>query len=189
MGELLAPIVDRLTLRVKSAWIVRTDASGLKVLDPTSPENIEKGTMWCYVGDDKDVVFEFAPTGEGATGPWKFLSGRTGYIQADASNTFDRLFNGLAARATELGCWFHARRGLAKLKDTDCRVAYPLILIGRMFKLETLADVRRLTPEQRAALRQERCPPILQKLKAGFGPSSARASAHQSLQGWAWPRA
>ena len=84
VGDLLAPIVDRLTPRVKGAWIVRTDASGLRVLDPTSPENIEKGTMWCYVGDDKDVVFEFAPTGEGATGPWKFLSGRTGYIQADA---------------------------------------------------------------------------------------------------------
>ena len=24
--------------------------------------------MWCYVGDERDVVFRYTPTGEGATG-------------------------------------------------------------------------------------------------------------------------
>ena len=43
--------------------------------------------MWCYVGDERDVVFRYTPTGEGATGPWETL-------QADAASVFDRLFNG-----------------------------------------------------------------------------------------------
>ncbi len=66
--------------------------------------------MGCYVGDRRDVVFEYARTGKGAEGPWKFLAGRRGYIQADAASTFDRLFNGQVAHATEVGCWAHARR-------------------------------------------------------------------------------
>jgi hypothetical protein len=37
------------------------------------------GTMWCCVGDERDVVFRYRPTGEGATGPWSFLAGRHRY--------------------------------------------------------------------------------------------------------------
>jgi len=110
VGDLVEPLVERLAKRVLEAYIVRTDATGLMVLDPTSPENIRRGTLWALVGDDRDVLFRYTPTGEGATGPWEFLAGRKGYIQADASNVFDRLFNGQAASAIELGCWSHGRR-------------------------------------------------------------------------------
>ena len=103
VGALVAPLVEWLAARVLGANIVRTDATGLKVLDPQSPDHIELGSIWAYVGHDRDVVFRYTPTGEGATGPWAFLAGRTGYIQADASNVFDRLFTGAAAHAVELG--------------------------------------------------------------------------------------
>ena len=112
VADRLLPLVDVLAARVLRAYVVRTDATGLKVLAPQSAENIERGTMWCYVGDDRDVVFRYTPTGEGATGPWQFLAGRRGYIQADAAGVFDRLFNGQEASATEVGCWAHARRKL-----------------------------------------------------------------------------
>lgn len=168
VGELVQPLVDRLAKRVLGAYIVRTDATGLRVLDPTSPENIQRGTMWGLVGDDRDVLFRYTPTGEGATGPWEFLAGRQGYIQADAASVFDRLFNGQAARATELGCWSHGRRRLVALRDTDCRVAYPLKLIARLYRIEHLADARELMPEARAELRRERSQPVLEKLKRWF---------------------
>jgi hypothetical protein len=148
--------VDVLAARVLRAYVVRTDATGLKVLEPKRAENIERGTMWCYVGDDRDVVFRYTPTGEGATGPWQFLAGRRGYIQADAAGVFDRLFNGRQARAVEVGCWAHARRKFVTLADTDFRVAYPLQLIRRLYRLEYLADLQELAPEERAALRGER---------------------------------
>ena len=185
VADRVAPLVDRLAERVvEDAYVVRTDATGLRVLDPSSPDNIERGTIWCMVGDSHDVVFRYTPTGEGATGPWSFLAGRSGYIQADAASVFDRLFDGQAASAVEVGCWSHGRRRLVDLQDTDCRVAYPLNLIRRLYRLEHLADLRELEPDARAAFRRERSAPQLDKLKrwlvrtlADEPPSSALAKA------------
>lgn len=165
VGDLVAPVVERLAERVRGAFIVRTDATGLKVLDPTRPEHVQRGSIWAIIGDDRDVLFRYTPTGEGASGPWAFLAGRTGYLQADASNVFDRLFTGQAASAVELGCWSHARRYLVALEDTDCRVAYPLTLVARLYRIEHLADARDLTPEGRRDLRQHRAAPVLQTLQ------------------------
>jgi transposase len=193
VGDLVAPLVDRLVTRVLAAYIVRTDATGLRVLDPKSPEHIERGSIWAYVGDDRDVLFRYTRTGEGATGPWDFLAGRRGYIQADAANVFDRLFNGLVASATELGCWSHGRRRLVARQEMDCRVAYPLKLIGRLYRIEHLADVQQLTPGARAELRQERSTPVLDQLRRWFGathvsepPSTdLRKAADYVLNHWA----
>jgi hypothetical protein len=168
VGDLVEPLAGRLGERVLGACVVGTDSTGLLVLDPESPAHIVRGSMWCYVGDERDVLFRYTPTGKGATGPWDFLAGREGYIQADASSVFDRLFNGGVARATEVGCWSHGRRKLVPLQDTDCRVAYPLKLIARLYRIEHLADARKLSPEGRAALRQERSHPVLDKLQAWY---------------------
>jgi len=184
VGDLVAPLVARLEQRILGAHVVRTDATGLKVLDPQSPKNIRRGTIWAYVGDDRDVLFRYASTGTGEKGPWKLLAGRAGYIQADGANVFDRLFNGQVASATELGCWSHARRGLVALRDTDCRVAYPLKLIARLYRIEHLGDARELKPEARSRLRKKRTMPVLQKLErwlitigASEPPSTALAKA------------
>lgn len=164
VAELVQPLVDGLAERVLGAYVVRTDATGLKVLDPQSAEHIELGSVWAYIGDDRDVLFRYTPTGEGATGPWTFLKGRTGYIQADAANVFDRLFNGAVAQAIEVGCWSHGRRRLVAMRDTDCRVAYPLKLIARLYRVEHLADARGLPPDERLALRQARAAPIVERV-------------------------
>lgn len=189
VADRLAPLVDRLAARVLTATVVRTDATGLKVLDPSRAAHIERGTIWAYVGDNRDVLFRYTPTAEGATGPWAFLARRTGYVQADASATFDRLFTGHVARAIEVGCWAHARRPLVELADTDCRVAYPLQLIRRLYRLEHLADVQQLGPEERRALRQARTAPVLETLQrwvavtcASEPPSAALAKAAAYLQ-------
>lgn len=165
VADLLKPLSDKLEQRVLQATIVRTDATGVKVLDPKSPQNIERGTIWCYVGDDRDVVFHYTPTGEGKSGPWEFLQGRKGYVQADAASVFDRVFNGQVASAIEVGCWSHGRRRLVELQDMDCRVAYPLKLIGRLYRIEHLADARGLTVAERTSLRQQRSQPLLERLK------------------------
>ena len=121
-------------------------------------------TTWC---------FAILPPGEGATGPWEFLAGRTGYVQADAASVFDRVFNGRVASAVEVGCWSHARRKLTELQDRDCRVAYPLKLIARLYRLEHLADAKGLSPDERVALRQERSPPVLEKVRRWWAATYA----------------
>jgi transposase len=172
VADLLQPLVAVLVGRLRTAVVIRTDATGIKVLDHSSPDNIERGTMWCYVGDDRSVVFRYAPTGAGSGGPWEFLKDRTGYVQADAASVFDRLFNGLVAKATEVGCWAHGRRRFVALRDTDCRVAYPLLLIGRLYRIERLATVRNTSPGERVALRQELSVPVLDKLKRWLVPTA-----------------
>ncbi len=193
VGALVEPLVECLAARVLGAHIVRTDATGLKVLDPQRADHVAIGSMWAYLGDDRDVLLRYTPTGEGATGPWAFLAGRTGYIQADAASVFDRLFTGQAAHAVEVGCWAHGRRRLVALQDMDCRVAYPLKLIARLYRIEHLADARGLTPEGRTALRQERSAPVLEQLhrwsvvtRTNEPPSTDLAKAAGSLVNH-WP--
>ena len=101
-------------------------------------------------------MFRYARDGTGEEGPWKYLAGRTGYVLAVASNIFDRLFNGQVAKAIEVGCWSHARRRLCELVGSDVRVACPLKLIAQLYWVETLADTRGCTPEQRPELRRSR---------------------------------
>jgi transposase len=177
----LSPIVDCIRGRALDSHLVQTDASGLKVLDRGDPENIRKGTMWCTVGDRKWAVFEYAKTGAGADGPWKALAGRTGFIQADASSVFDRLFDGQCANAVEVGCWAHARRKLFALKDTEPRVAYPLKLIGNLYKVESNADARGLDANARCKLRASRSAGILERLQRWLTKTAAREPPESAL--------
>ena len=165
VAEEVRPVVERIWEKAWASHTLQTDGSGLKVLDRDDPEGVRTGTMWCFVGDEQYVVFRYAPTGSGEDGPWKHLAGREGYLQADAASVFDRLYNGAKARATEVGCWAHGRRKFYALRDTDVRVAYPLKLIGQLYRIEDLSDRRGLDAEAREQLRQERASPILERLE------------------------
>ena len=164
-GLELEPIADRIRRQMLGANVVRVDASGIKVQDRTAPLNIIKGTMWCYIGDDRDVFFHYTPTGEGETGPWTILAGREGYVQADAHSVFDRIFNGRCADAIEVGCMAHARRKLVELATTDLRVAPAVQLITTLYRVEKLGRLRELDPDALQALRQKYSAPTLDRLK------------------------
>ena len=155
----LTPLHRALFDELRSKPVVGTDASGLRVLDRDVPENITLGTMWCYVGypdgeGPRLCAYQYAPTGTGADGPWTHLAGQTGWVQADAANVFDRLFNGKAADAVEVGCWAHARRKLHALVETDGRVAKPLQRIARVYRADKAAAAQKMTAEQRLDLRR-----------------------------------
>ena len=64
----------------------------------------------------------------------------------------------------EVGCWAHARRRFVALQDTDCRVAYPIKLLGRLYRIEHLADLKELSFEERVRLRGERSQRALDSL-------------------------
>ncbi len=177
----LQPVVQRIRERALGSHLLQTDASGLRVLDRNDPEGVRKGTMWCYVGERRWVFFEYAQTGAGAQGPWATLAGRKGYVQADASSVFDRVFNGQCGNAVEVGCWAHARRKLYALKDTDPRVAYPLLLIGKLYRMESIADARGLDPEARRGLREQRSAGILERLKRWLVKTASREPPEGAL--------
>jgi transposase len=181
VADEMSPLVRLIRERALGSYLVQTDASGLKVLDRNGPDGVRKGTMWCYVGDRKWVYFEYAQTGAGAQGPWETLAGRKGYVQADASSVFDRVYNGQCGNAIEVGCWAHARRKQYSLKDTDPRVAYPLQLIGKLYKVESVAGARGLAPEARRELRQQRSVGIIERLKHWLIKTAAREPPESAL--------
>jgi transposase len=181
VAEEVKPIVDRIIDKIASSHVVQTDGSGLKVLDRDDSEGIRKGTMWCYVGDRSYVAFRYSRTGTGEDGPWTHLASREGYIQADAASVFDRLFNGQCANATEVGCWAHARRRFHKLKDTEPVVAYPLKLIGKLYRVEHSADGRELSHAQRLSLRQSQSAGILDRLKRWLVKTAASEPPESAL--------
>ena len=186
------PIVERIWQKTLASVELQTDGSGLKVLDRDDPQGIRRGTMWCCVGDRRYVVFRYAPDGTGEKGPWTYLEGREGYVQADAANVFDRLYDGQKAQAIEVGCLAHARRRLHDLVDSDVRVAYPLKLISQLYQVEDLADHRGLAPPERLALRERRAAAIMERYHRWLirtvgrePPASALAKACQySLNHW-----
>jgi len=187
------PIVERIWEKAFTSVELQTDGSGLKVLDRDSPGGVRRGTMWCSVGDRRYVVFRFAPDGSGEKGPWSYLEGRQGYVQADASNVFDRVFDQEHSQATEVGCLAHARRKLHELIDSDVRVAYPLKLLSQLYRVEDLADRRGLGPPERLELRQQRSSKITERYHRWLvrtvhtePPASALAKAcSYSLNHWA----
>jgi hypothetical protein len=165
-GDACRRIAGVIEQRLLDRWLVRTDATGLRVLDA---EGATRGTIWCYVGWDRepdkppDVLFVYTPTGEGETGPWAMLAGRSGYVQADALNIYDRVYNGTVANAIEVGCLAHARRKFVDLLPDEKRAAYVVQLIRRAYRIETLADTKKMSIDERTALRDSRTRPIFEK--------------------------
>src|SRR5215471_9944438 len=100
VADLYQPLVDRLTQKTLAAYLNQTDATGVKVLDPESPENIPRGMMWCWVGDERNVVFRYTPTRErgvrgSSCGPQGIRPGRRG-------ERLRRVCNGRVASAVEV---------------------------------------------------------------------------------------
>jgi transposase len=181
VADLVEPLVRRITERMHASFLIQTDASGLKVLDRDHPDGIRKGTMWAYVGDRRWMLFEYARTGEAKDGPWARLAGREGYVQADADAKFDRLYNGRVAHAVEVGCWAHARRRFFKLKDSEPAVAWPLQLIGKLYRIEKDATARGLDASARQKLRGDRASKILDQLKRWLVRTAAKEPPQSAL--------
>jgi hypothetical protein len=179
----LMPALEKLML---SSWAIHTDATGIRVLDRKT--NAYRGTITCYVGlgePDKppNICYKFTETGEGEHGVWAVLSEYQGYIIADACNIHDRLFSGKTA-ATEVGCNANGLKRFKDLKLEDPRSIYPMKLIQRAYRLETLADEMGLTPEQRTVFRQERTRPLFEeKLKPFLAKIIALDQPSSSLRG------
>lgn len=179
VAEELAPLDRALWTELRSQPIIGTDASGLRVLDRDAPDNVTLGTMWCYVGypggtGKRLCAYRYARTGAGADGPWKHLQGQTGYVQADAANVFDRLFNGKVANAIEVGCWAHARRKLHELLESDPRVAKPLQRIAAVYRIEKAARLNDMGPETRLDLRRRKATRHVEWLQKWLKKTSGR---------------
>ena len=151
-ADLLIPLVDLLKDFTLRDFIVQTDDTGLRVLDPDDPRGIKRGHVWVYVGDGQHVFADYTPDWSGA-GPQAILMQRRGYIQADGYAGYDALFKPGSERI-EIACWMHARRGFEKaFQAGDLRGGSILSLVQQLYAVERAAKESGATPEQRLARR------------------------------------
>ena len=67
------------------------------------------------------------------------------------------------------------------LVDSDPRVAYPLDLIGKLYRVESLADRRGLSAEERKKLREERSTSLLERQHRWLVRTAAKEPPESAL--------
>ena len=157
-----APIADEVLKDIMSGHCVNTDDTPHLVMNE---KKCRKGFMWVYVGGSdpkwKSVFYDFT-LNHSRAGPEARFKDYKGSIQADATPTYDFLFND--GTRTEVACWAHARR-----KFFDTKVLYPddadylLKLIRRLYDVED--EAKKLpSPAAVRALRREGSVPVLKEI-------------------------
>ena len=160
-AELLEPIAQEVKNGILASPIVNTDDTPV-TLAQSSSGGSKQARVWAYLDQAGRHWYDFTESRK-RDGPARVFASYTGYIQADAYSGYDRLF--LPGRATEVGCWFHARRGFIKAETTDPALAKEAIeRIGKLFLIEEAASA--LAPEERARLRQEKAAALVEELRA-----------------------
>ena len=138
-GELVAPLVELMTTRVKQSRVIHTDDTPVPIQSPGAKQ-CRKGRIWCYLGDAAHpyTVYDYTPS-RGRDGPARWLAGYSGYLQADAYGGYDGIFAG--GGVIEVACWAHARRKFYDAQDSDGRrAAEMLALVGELYAVERRSE-------------------------------------------------
>lgn len=163
-GEMVRPLVDLMTERVKASRVIHTDDTPVPIQSPGAKQ-CRKGRIWCYLGDEANpyVVYDYTPNRSRA-GPAEWLGGYRGYLQADAFSGYDGIYSG--GRVTEVACWAHARRKFYDAQDSDARRSVEMLaLVGRLYAIEREAKQKALDEDAILKLRREQSVPILDEIQ------------------------
>lgn len=147
-ADILRPLHERMRQEVLLSVVVNCDATGVNVQDETLPGKTRKAFFWTIIGDAFHPyrVFIYTPNQKG-DGPLSILGGFAGWLQVDASTTYNALYRSWPG-ITEVGCWAHARRGFFDAKDSNPLPAHEaLARIGRLYAFES--ESKKLTLGQR----------------------------------------
>jgi hypothetical protein len=162
-GELVKPLVELMTARVKQSRVIHTDDTPVPIQSP-GQKKCRQGRIWCYLGDEQHpyTVYDYTPN-RARDGPARWLRDYSGYLQADAYGGYDGIFH--AQGVTEVACWAHARRKFYDAQDSDAaRAAQMLALVAELYAIEREAR-EQLDEAAVLALRQQRSVPVLGRIK------------------------
>jgi transposase len=157
-GESLRSFIDQSSL-------IQLDPTTFRVLDPEADGGSRRGTVTGFLCDRMTPYMEYHASGSGESVIWNRLRGYTGKVLCDGSNIFDRVFNGVVAEAIAFFCNAHARRKFVPLaRCGDESAKFVIESYRQIYRVETLADLQQLSPDERSKLRLERAGPIFDDL-------------------------
>ncbi len=166
VADLLSPLYELMCRQALQSHVLQVDATSAKYIDPSVRGKAKQGTVWGYNGDHEHpyVLYDFLTHGR-REGPEAFLKHYHGYLQCDAHSVYDQIFappDVARPVPTEVGCWAHARRKFYDSREQNKEAFVVLNLIGSLYKLER--KWKRVTNEERYALRQQQAIPLLESL-------------------------
>lgn len=160
-AQLLWPIVKALKAQVLESMVLHTDATGVLCQENSQSRRTRKAHLWAWVGDRREVVYDFTLTKEQSE-PKRFLGSWRGHLQCDAASNFHQVL--ASGEVVEVGCWAHARRRFVDALASDtARSSRILALVQMLYHVES--DARALDPPARRAMRQEQSKPILERIR------------------------
>lgn len=157
------PVVEALAEQVRQAKVVNLDDTPVLVLKKDGKRDRHKARVWLALGDEVWAWF-FATRTWKAEEATKRLGKLTGTVQGDGYPGYPKFTR---EQALDLaGCWGHARRKVFKaVKAKDPRAGQGMALIQGLYRVEKLARLRGLGPDDIVALRQERSAPLMGALE------------------------
>ncbi|MBL4899547.1 MAG: IS66 family transposase [Colwellia sp.] len=177
-GIIIKPLVKAMQQHLLSEHSLCADETRIQVLDEGDNPS-SNSQMWVYRSNDvsqKPVVIYDYQAGRSRACAEEFLAGYQGYLQCDGYSVYDGIKN-----VIPVGCWAHARRkydeALKAESKNKGRAHKAISFISQLYKLETQAKNKQLSPQARYILRQEKAQPILETFKAWLDDASDKVLA------------
>ena len=157
-GQLVRPLVDGMWQQALARSWFAMDATGTAIRG--SPK-YERGHIFVLVAEGQSILYRFSATQDGATVN-KLFGDSSATILADASSCHNGLFG--PGKATEAGCWAHARRRMiaAFRAGEGAEPAAVLQTMQSLFRIER--EIADLEPAQRLEVREQRSAPLVDAL-------------------------
>jgi transposase len=182
---LLEPLADAIGRIVRQGDALFADDTPVKMLAPGSKKT-KTARVWAYVRDERPWAgqsppcawYQFTVDRKGEH-PEGHLSGYKGWVHADGYSGFNGIFGDNKAR--EMACMAHIRRKFVDVfASQGSSIAEEAIRrIADLYAVEK--DARGKSPEERAAMRQERAGPTLDALETWLHAQLPKISGKSPL--------
>jgi len=170
VGELLIPIVDVMARGLLAGNYIQADETPVGVQTPDKKGENHRAYFWQYSAPGKGVVFDFEMTRSKEV-PKAFFKDYGGILHTDGYVAYERDIG--TKDSIHACCMAHARRKFidaikvqTKAEATDPELERVVALMDGLFVIDREARERKLSLDDRHALRQERAPALLAELQA-----------------------
>jgi transposase len=160
--DLLEPIAKLIHEQTRAPGLLATDATSIPILDPSTPEGIRLGTMWCWTNASW-VTFFYCPKAD-SNGVRRFLGDDLcRNVQCDGTNVTSFIERAGGQRP---GCWSHGRRRFVEAaRGGDAIALEGVQIISPIFAIERQSKLAGDTADERRARRQAQTRPLLDELR------------------------
>lgn len=184
-AALLEPLAGAIQRHVLSGAAIFADDTPVNMLSPGAGKT-KTARLWAYVRDERPwkgdappaAFYRFSRDRKGEQ-PSEHLKAYKGWMHADGYSGFNDLYR--SGRVREVACMAHARRKFVDVfKSQGLAIAQEAIKrIAALYGIEK--EARGQSPEDRAAIRQEKAKPLFDELEAWLGSQLHKISGKSEL--------